>query len=176
MTSSYVQGTNDYSGFFLPHLGLNWTTTATDVAQTALGSGKTTADLSTATDNSYFKLLLKKSDLVCYKAEGFLTSLMLTYDCHLLTSKFVFRSEKYPEGQRLRLVLRGSVDLFTLEEALLHCGLGNVAGTLVDDFSTTANKTLNNQALATAGIPLTIYCDQGYSGVIIGQSGYNNSS
>ena len=91
MTSSYVQGTKDYSGTFLPRLGLNWPTTAIDVAQTALGSGKTMADLSTAMDNSYFKLLLKNSDSVCYKAEGFLISLMLTYECQLLTSKFVFQ-------------------------------------------------------------------------------------
>ena len=176
MTSSYTQGTSDYSGAFLAHLGLNWPSTAIDVAQTALGSGKTMADLSQAMDNSYYRLLMGSSDSICYKAEGFLVSLMLTYECQLLTSKFVFRSEKYPEGQRLRLVLRGSADLFTLEEALLHCGLGNVAGTLVDDFSTTANKSLNNQALATAGIPLTVYCDQGYSGVINGQSGYNGTS
>ena len=80
------------------------------------------------------------------------------------------------KGNALRLVLTGSADLFTLEEALLRRGLGDVAGTLVDDYSTTANKTLNNQALATPGIPLTIYCDQGYSGVIIGQRGQNNPS
>ena len=106
MTSSYTQGTNDCSGAFLSPLDLNWPTTAIDVAQTALGSGKTMADLSTAMDNSYFRLLLKNTDSICYKAEGFLCSLMLTYECQLLTSKFVFRNEKYPEGQRLRLVLR----------------------------------------------------------------------
>ena len=74
MTSSYTQGTNDYSGKFLPHLDLNWPSTAIDVAETALGSGKTMADLSTAMDNSYYRLLFKNSDSVCYKAEGFFES------------------------------------------------------------------------------------------------------
>ena len=175
MTSSYVQGTNDYSGAFLPHLDLNWSTTAIDVAQTALGSGKTMADLSTAMDNSYFRLLMGSSDSICYKAEGFIISVMFTYEMQLLTSKFVFRSEKYPEGQRLRLVLRGSADLFTLEEALSHCGIGNIVGQLVDDYSTTANKTLNNQALANAGLPIAVYCNQGYSGVVISQPGGGSS-
>ena len=90
---------------------------------------------------------------------------MLTYELQLLTSKFVFRSEKYSEGQRLRLVLRGSADLFTLEEALLHCGIGNVAGTLTDDYSSDALKIQNNQALANAGLPMAIYCNQSYAGV-----------
>ena len=62
MTSSYVQGVNDYSGAFLPHLDLNWPTTAIDVAQTALGSGKTMADLSQAMDNHYFSLLMHSSE------------------------------------------------------------------------------------------------------------------
>ena len=61
-SAAYVQGVNDDSGAFLPHLDLNWPSTAIDVAQTALGSGKTMADLSTAMDNSYFRLLLKNSD------------------------------------------------------------------------------------------------------------------
>ena len=108
MTCSYTQGTHDYSGAFLPNLDLNWPSTAIDVAQTALGGGKTMADLSTAMDNSYFRLLMGSSDSICYKAEGFIISVMLTYEMQLLTSKFVFRSEKYPEGNRLRLVLRGS--------------------------------------------------------------------
>ena len=117
MTSSYVQGTNDYSGKFLPHLDLNWPSTAIDVAQTALGSGKTMADLSTAMDNHYFKLLMHSSDSLCFKIERFIVSLMLTYVCQLLTSKFISRGEQCPGGSRLRLVLRGSTDLFTLEEA-----------------------------------------------------------
>ena len=70
-SAAYVQGTNDYSGVFLPHLDLNWPSTAIDVAQTALGSGKTMADLTTAMDNSYFRLLMLSSDSICYKAEGF---------------------------------------------------------------------------------------------------------
>lgn len=176
MTSSYVQGTNDYSGNFLPHLDLNWPTTAIDVAQTALGSGKTMADLSTAMNNHYFRLLMHQSDSICFKVEHFIVSLMLTYECQLLTSKFVFRSEKYPEGNRLRLVRRGSADLFTLEEALSHCGIGNIVGQLVDDYSDGTKVAAVNQALSTAGLPIAVYCNQGYAGVVIGNSGGNGNS
>ena len=171
MTSSYTQGTNDYSGAFLPRLDLNWPTTAIDVAQTALGNGKTMADLSTAMDNHYFKLLMHSSDSICFKVERFIVSLMLTYECQLLTSKFVFRREKYPEGNRLRLVLRGPAELFTLEEAFSHCGIGNIVGQLVDDYSDSTKIAAVNQALANAGLPIAVYCNQGYSGVVISQSG-----
>ena len=157
MTSSYTQGTNDYSGLFFPHLDLKWPSTAIDVAETALGSSKTMADLSTAMEHHYFRLLLKNSDSQVFKAEGFLVSLMLTYECQLLTSKFVFRSEKYPDGQRLRLVLRGSADLFTLEEALSHCGIGNIVGQLVDDCNDSQKIANCNQALSTAGLPILLY-------------------
>ena len=176
MTSSYTQGTNDYSGAFLPHLDLNWPTTSIDVAQTSLGSGKTMADLSTAMDNHYFKLLLKNSDSICYKAEHFIISVMLTYEMQLLTSTFVFRSERYPEGNRLRLALRGSADLFTLSEALSHCGIGNIVGQLVDDYSDSIKIASINQALANAGLPIAVYCNQGYSGVVISQSGNGSTS
>ena len=114
MSGSYVTGQNDYLGGFLPHLELTWPTPAIDVAQTALGAGKTMSDLSTALDNRFSRLLLKNSDSTCFVAGHFIISLMLTYELQLLTSKFVSRSEKFPEGQRLRLVLRGSSDLFTL--------------------------------------------------------------
>ena len=175
MSASYTTGVNDSLGGFLPHLDLS-SPTAIDVAQTALGAGKTMAELSTAMNDSYYRLLLKNSDAVVYKAEGFLISIMLTYELQLLTSKFVFRSEKYSEGQRLRLVLRGSADLFTLEEALLHCGIGIVAGTLTDDYSSDALKIQNNQALANAGLPMAIYCNQSYAGVVISQSGNGSTS
>ncbi len=91
---------------------------------------------------------------------------MLTYELQLLTSKFVFRSEKYAEGWRLRLALRGSADLFTLEEALAHCGVGNSVGTLTDDYSTNALVIQNNQALSTAGLPLRVHVNQSYAGVV----------
>ena len=133
------------------------------------------ADLSTAMDNSYFRLLMGSSDSICYKAEGFIISVMLTYEMQLLTSKFAFRSEKFPEGFRLRLVLRGSSDLFTLEEALAHCGIGTIVGTLTDDYSTDALKIQNNTALSNAGLPMAIYCNQGYAGVVIGQPGGGSS-
>ena len=94
MSASYTTGANDSLGGFLPHLDLS-SPTAIDVAQTALGAGKTMAELSTAMNDSYYRLLLKNSDAVVYKAEGFLISTMLTYELQLLTSKFVFRSEKY---------------------------------------------------------------------------------
>ena len=106
MSAGYTTGVNDALGGFLPHLDLTWPSTAIDVAQTALGAGKTMGELSTAMNNSYFRLLLKNSDSICYKASHFIISAMLTYELQLLTSKFVFRSEKYPEGNRLRLVLR----------------------------------------------------------------------
>ena len=175
-SANYSTSTNDYLGGILPHLDLTWGTVGLNVAETALGSGKYMSDLSTAMDNSYYRLLLKNSDCICYKAEHFIISAMLTYELQLLTSKFVFRSEKYPEGNRLRRVLRGSADLFTLEEALAHCGIGNISGQLTDDYSTDALKIANNQALANAGLPLAVYCNQGYSGVVISQSGGGSSS
>lgn len=176
MTSSYTQGTNDHSGAFLPHLDLNWPTTAINVAETALGSGKTMSDLSTAMDNHYFRLLMHSSDSICFKIEHFIVSVMLTYECQLLTSKFVFRSEKYPEGNRLRLVLRGSADLSTLEEALSHCGCGNIVGQLTDDYSDSTKISNCNQALSTAGLPIAVYCNQGYTGVVISSGGGGSSS
>ena len=66
--------------------------------------------------------------------------------------KFAFRSEKFPEGQRLRLVLRGISDLFTLEEALAHCGIGTIVGTLTDDYSSNAFVNQNNQAMRVISI------------------------
>ena len=172
----YSTGQNDYLGGFLPHLDLTWPTTAINVAETALGAGKTMTDLSAAMDNRYSRLLLKNSDSMCFAAGHFIVSLMLTYELQLLTSKFVFRSEKFPEGQRLRLVLRGSSDLFTLEEALAHCGIGTIVGTLVDDYSTNALVIQNNTAIANAGLPLCVYCNQSYPGVVIGNSGGNGNT
>ena len=102
----YSTAQNDYLGGILPHLDLTWPTTGIHVAETALGAGKTMTDLSAAMDNRYSRLLLKNSDSMCFAAGHFIVSLMLTYELQLLTSKFVFRSEKFPEGQRLRLVLR----------------------------------------------------------------------
>ena len=99
-----------------------------------------------------------------------------TYELQLLTSTFEFRSEKFPEGFRLRLVQRGSSDLFTLEEALAHCGVGTIVGTLTDDYSTNAFVISNNQAIANAGLPLAIYCSRSYAGVVISQAANNNSS
>ena len=171
MSASYVTGQNDYLGGFLPHLDWTWPSTAIDVAQTALGAGKTMSDLSTAMANRYSRLLLRNSDSTIFVAGHFIISIMLTYELQLLTSKFVFRSEKFPEGFRLRLVLRGSADLFTLEEALAHCGIGSIVGTLTDDYSTDALKIQNNQALANAGLPTAIYCNQSYAGVVISQPG-----
>ena len=72
-------------------------------------------------------------------------------------TKFVFRSEKFPEGFRLRLVLRGSSDLFTLEEALAHCGIGTIVGTLTDDYSTLAARQAVNLALSNAGLPICVW-------------------
>ena len=176
MTATYVTGQNDYLGGFLPHLDLTWPSTAIDVAQTALGAGKTMTDLSAAMDNRYSRLLLKNSDSMCFAAGHFIVSLMLTYECQLLTSKFVFRSEKYPEGNRLRLVLRGSADLFTHEEALSHCGCGNIVGQLVDDYSDGTKIADVNQALSTAGLPIAVFCNQGYAGVVIGNTGGNGGT
>ena len=133
-------------------------------------------DLSTAMDNRYSRLLLKNSDSMCFAAGHFIIRIMLTYELQLLTSTFVLRSEKFPEGQRLRLVLRGSGDLFTLEEALAHCGIGTIVGTLTDDYSTNALVIQNNTALANAGLPCAIYCNQSYAGVVITQPGGGNSS
>ena len=96
--AAYTSGNNDFLGGFLPHLDLTWPSTAIDVAQTALGAGKTMTDLSTAMDNRYSRLLLKNSDSMCFAAGHFIVSLMLTYECQLLQSKFAFRSEKFPEG------------------------------------------------------------------------------
>jgi len=176
MSTSYVTGQNDSLGGFLPHLDLTWPSTAIDVAQTALGAGKTMSDLSTALANRYSRLLLKNSDSTCFAAGHFIISIMLTYELQLLTSKFVFRSEKFPEGFRLRLVQRGSSDLFTLEEALAHCGIGTIVGTLTDDYSTSALLIQNNTALSNAGLPIAIYCNQSYAGVVVRQSGGGSSS
>ena len=175
MSTSYVTGQNDYLGGFLPHLDLTWPSTAIDVAQKALGAGKTMSDLSTAMANRYSRLLLKNSDATCFVAGHFTISIMLTYELQLLTSKFAFRSEKRPEGFRLRRVQRGSSDLTSLEEALAHCGIGTIVGTLTDDYSISALVISNNQALANAGLPLAIYCSQGYAGVVISQSGNGNT-
>ena len=161
MSASCTTGQNDYLGGFLPHLDLTWPSTAIDVAQTALGAGKTMSDLSTAMANRYSRLLLKNSDSVCFAAGHFIISIMLTYELQLLTSKFVFRSEKFPEGFRLRLVLRGSSDLFTLEEALAHCGIGTIVGTLTDDYSNNALVISNNTALPNAGLPMAILLQSG---------------
>ena len=173
-SASYTTGTNDYLGGFLPHLDLTWGTVGLNVAETGLGSGKYTSDLSTAMDNSYYRLLFKNSDCISYKAEHFIVSAMLTYELQLWTSKFVSRSEKYPEGNPLRFVLRRAADLFTLEEALAHCGTGNISGQVTNDYSTDAVKIANNQALANAGLPLPVYCNQSYAGVVITQT--NNGS
>ncbi len=165
MSASYTTGQNDYLGGFLPHLDLTWSTTAIDVAQTALGAGKTMSDPSTQLDNRYSRLPLKNSDSICFAAGHFIISAMLTYEFQLLTSKFVSRAEKYQEGWRLRLVMRGSADVFTLEEALAHCGIGNIVGTLVDDYSTNQLVIQNNHSIANAGLPLCVHVNQSYAGV-----------
>ena len=101
---------------------------------------------------------------------------MLSFECELLVIKFVFIPEKYPEGNRLRLVPTEPADLFTLDESLSHCGIGTISGQLTDVCSTGAFEIANNQDLAHVGLPFTLYCNQGYSGVVISQSGYNNGS
>ena len=55
--------------------------------------------------------------------------------------------------------------MFTLEEALAHCGIGNIVGTLVDDYNTNALVIQNNQAIANAGLPLCVHVNQSYAGV-----------
>ena len=64
-SASYTTGTNDYLSGFLPRLDLTWGTVGLSVAETALGSGKYTSDLSTAIDNIYYRLLLKNANCIC---------------------------------------------------------------------------------------------------------------
>ena len=157
MATQYVQLANDHSGQSCPHLDLNWPTTGVDVAKTALGSSGTMAGLQTAMANQYYRLLGHSSDMVSYNAEGFTVTLMLTYELQRLTSLFVFRSQTFSEGQRLRLVHRNSAELYTLESALAHIGVGTIVGTLTDDYSTLAARQALNQALSTAGLPICVW-------------------
>ena len=150
-----TQKTNDNSGDACPHRDLNWPGTGVDIAKTALGATGTMAGLQTAMANQYFRLLQKDSDMVSYNAEGFTVTLMLTYEMQKLTSLFVFRSQTFTEGQRLRLVHRNSAELYTLEAARAHIGIGSIVGTLADDYSTLANRQSINRALqSTAGLPI----------------------
>ncbi len=153
-----TQKTNDNSGDACPHLDLNWPGTGVDIAKTALGATGTMAGLQTAMSDQYFRLLQKDSDMVSYNAGGgFTVTLMLTYECQRLTSLFVFRSQTFTEGQRLRLVHRNSAELYTLEAALAHIGIGTIVGTLTDNYSTLALRQSNNAALATAGLPICVW-------------------
>ena len=90
-----------------------------------------------------------------------MVSRTLTYGCQVLTSEFFLRSEKYPEGNRLRLVLRGGADLFVLQEALSHCGTGNIGGQLTDDYNDSTKIAAVSQALSTTGLLIAVYCNQG---------------
>ena len=155
--TAYTQASNDHSGQVCPHLDLNWPGTGVDVAQTALGSGQTMTQLQTAMAAQYYRLLQKDSDMVSYNAEGFTVTLMLTYELQRLTSLFVFRSQTFSEGQRLRLVHRNSAELYSLEAALAHIGVGSIVGTLTDDYSTLAARQAVNSALATAGLPICVW-------------------
>ena len=155
--TAYTQGSNDYSGTHCPHLDLNWPGTGVDVAKTALGSSGTMAGLQTAMANQYYRILQKDSDMQIFNAEGMAVSLMLTYELQRLTSLFVFRSQTFSEGQRLRLVHRNSAELYTLEAALAHIGVGSIVGTLTDDYSTLAARQAVNTALANAGLPICVW-------------------
>ena len=115
------------------------------------------AALQTAMTNQYYRLLQKDSDMVAYNAEGFTVTLMLTYELQRLTSLFVFRSQTFSEGQRLRLVHRNSAALYTLEAALAHIGVGSIVGTLTDDYNTLAARQAVNPALSNAGLPMCVY-------------------
>ena len=155
--TAYTQGSNDHSGQVCPHLDLNWPGTGVDVAKTMLGSTGTMAGVQTAMTNQYYRLLQKDSDMQVFNAEGMTVTLMLTYELQRLTSLFVFRSRTFSEGQRLRLVHRNSAELYTLEAALAHIGVGSIVGTLTDDYSTLAARQAVNQALANAGLPICVY-------------------
>ena len=157
MSTSYTQASNDGSGQVCPHLDVNWPGTGVDVAKTALGATGTMAALQTAMTNQYYRLLGNSSDMVAYNAEGFTVTLMLTWECQRLTSLFVFRSQTFAEGQRLRLVHRNSAELYTLEAALAHIGVGSIVGTLVDDHSTLSARQAVNLALSQAGLPICVY-------------------
>ena len=116
------------------------------------------AQLQTSMVNQYYRLLQKDSDMVSYNAGGgFTVTLVLTYECQRLTSLFVFRSQRFVEGQRLRLAHRSSAELYTLEAALAHIGIGTIVGALTDNYSSLALRQSNNAALATAGLPICVW-------------------
>ena len=155
--TAYTQAVNDHSGQTCPHMDLNWPGTGVDIAKTMLGSTGTMAQLQTAMTNQYYRLLQKDSDMVSYNAEGMTVSLMLTYELQRLTSLFVFRSQTFSEGQRSRLVHRNSAELYTLEAALAHIGVGAIVGTLTDDYSTLVARQAVNLALSNAGLPMCVW-------------------
>ena len=155
--TAYTQAINDGSGAVCPHLDLNWPATGVDVSKTMLGSTGTMAGVQTAMTNQYYRLLQKDSDMASYNAEGFTVTLMLTYELQRLTSLFVFRSQTFTEGQRLRLVYRNSAELYTLEAALAHIGVGSTVGSLTDNYSTLAARQAVNLALSNAALPMCVY-------------------
>ena len=155
--TAYTQTSNDHSGSVCPHLDLAWASVGVDVAKTALGSTGSMAALQTAMGNQYYRLLQKDSDMVSYNAEGFTVTLMQTYELQRLTSLFVFRSQTFSEGQRLRLVHRNSAELYTLEGALAHIGVGSIVGTLTDQYDTSSARQSVNQAISTAGLPMCVW-------------------
>ena len=84
-------------------------------------------------------------------------TLVLTYELQRLTSLFVLRSQTFSEGQRLRLVHRNSAELYTLEAALAHIGVGSIVGTLTDDYSTLAARQAVTLAISQAGLPMCVW-------------------
>ena len=155
--TAYTQLVDDHSGQSCPHLDLAWPGVGVDVAKTALGSTGTMPALQTAMANQYYRLLQKDSDMVCYNVEGFTVTLMLTYELQRLTSLFVFRSQTFTEGQRLRLVHRNSAELYSLEAAIAHIGVGSIVGTLTDNYSNLAARQAVNTALSAASLPMCVW-------------------
>ena len=155
--TAYTQASNDHSGQACPHLDLNWPGTGVSVAETALGAGQTMAQLQTAMTNQYYRLLQKDSDMQVFNAEGMTVTMMLTWECQRLASLFVFRSQTFPEGQRLRLVHRNSAELYSLESALTHIGVGSIVGTLTDQYASLQDRQNVNLALSQAGLPICVY-------------------